>query len=307
MWQRFTERARKVVFFAQDEAQKFGEGYVSTEHLLLGLVREPDSAAAKVLNQLGVSLARVRSEVEKQLPRGDVRHNPDMTLTPRAKRVIDLAYDEARNLNNDYIGTEHLLLGLVREGDGLAGRVLAKLAVELEVARRLVVGLQGEQGTHTGFMGPTVDDLVRVTMNSLGRALAEYWPNLTHPARDCLYEACKAASTDRCDLWPAHVFVAIAVDYTRAGRVMKELDVDLDHIRGAVTSSLTTALDKGPEGHVSDATVEVVSMASKIAEGMHHEHVGTEHLLLAIIERDVDSFASFGVTYDAVVTVLKAM
>jgi ATP-dependent Clp protease ATP-binding subunit ClpC len=145
MWQRFTERARKVVFYAQEEAQKFGEGYVSTEHLLLGLVRESDSVAARVLEKLGVSLNRIRSEVEKQLPRGDARPSQDMTLTPRAKRVIDLAYDEARNLNNNYIGTEHLLLGLIREGDGLAGRVLAKLGVELEKARREVMSLQDNE------------------------------------------------------------------------------------------------------------------------------------------------------------------
>jgi ATP-dependent Clp protease ATP-binding subunit ClpC len=151
MWQRFTERARKVVFYAQEEAQKFGEGYVSTEHLLLGLVRESDSVAARVLEKLGVSLNRIRAEVEKQLPRGDARPSQDMTLTPRAKRVIDLAYDEARNLNNNYIGTEHLLLGLIREGDGLAGRVLAKLGVELEKARREVMALQdNESQTKSG-------------------------------------------------------------------------------------------------------------------------------------------------------------
>ena len=145
MWQRFTERARKVVFYAQEEAQKFGEGYVSTEHLLLGLVREPDSVAARVLEKLGVSLSKIRSEVEKQLPRGDQKQVQDMTLTPRAKRVIDLAYDEARTLNNNYIGTEHLLLGLIREGDGLAGRVLAKLDVDLERARREVMALQDNE------------------------------------------------------------------------------------------------------------------------------------------------------------------
>ena len=152
MWQRFTERARKVVFYAQEEAQKFGEGYVSTEHLLLGLVRETDSVAARVLERLGVSLSRIRSEVEKQLPRGEARQSQDMTLTPRAKRVIDLAYDEARNLNNNYIGTEHLLLGLIREGDGLAGRVLAKLGVELERARREVMALQ-DNDTQTRSSG----------------------------------------------------------------------------------------------------------------------------------------------------------
>ncbi|HMS55081.1 MAG TPA: ATP-dependent Clp protease ATP-binding subunit [Fimbriimonadaceae bacterium] len=147
MWQRFTERARKVVFYAQEEAQKFGEGYVSTEHLLLGLVRESDSVAARVLEKLNINLAKIRSEVEKQLPRGEARTNQDMSLTPRAKRVIDLAYDEARNLNNNYIGTEHLLLGLIREGDGLAGRVLAKLGVDLERARREVTALQDNESS----------------------------------------------------------------------------------------------------------------------------------------------------------------
>jgi hypothetical protein len=147
MWQRFTERARRVVYNAQEEALRFGEGYVSTEHLLLGLVRESDSVAARVLDKLGVSLKRVRTEVEMQLPQGDARPNQDLTLTPRAKWVIDLAYDEARNLNNNYIGTEHLLLGLNREGDGLAGRVLAKLGVELEKARREVMILQDNDGS----------------------------------------------------------------------------------------------------------------------------------------------------------------
>ena len=147
MWQRFTERARKVVFYAQEEAQKFGEGYVSTEHLLLGLVRESDSVAARVLDKLGVSLNKIRTEIEKALPRGEGTRSNEMTLTPRAKRVIDLAYDEARNLNNNYIGTEHLLLGLVREGDGLAGRVLAKLGIELERARGEVRALQDNDNT----------------------------------------------------------------------------------------------------------------------------------------------------------------
>ena len=142
MWQRFTERARRVVFFAQEEAGRLGENYVSTEHLLLGLVRENDSVAARILDRIGVSLGRVRSEIERQVARGDGRLGQDMQLTPRAKRVIDLAYDEARQLNNNYIGTEHLLLGLIREGEGLAGRILAKLGVDLERTRREVMQLQ---------------------------------------------------------------------------------------------------------------------------------------------------------------------
>jgi ATP-dependent Clp protease ATP-binding subunit ClpC len=171
MWQRFTERARRVVFFAQEEAGRLGENYVSTEHLLLGLVREPDSVAARILDRMGVSLGRIRSEIERQVTRGDGRLGQDMQLTPRAKRVIDLAYDEARQLNNNYIGTEHLLLGLIREGEGLAGRVLAKLGVDLERTRREVMALQDNDstsGTSSGSSGrshrsrtPTLDEFGR--------------------------------------------------------------------------------------------------------------------------------------------------
>ena len=108
MWQRFTERARRVVFFAQEEAGRLGENYVSTEHLLLGMVRENDSVAARILERMDVSLGRIRSEIERQVAKGEGRLEQEVQLTPRAKRVIDLAYDEARSLNNNYIGTEHV-------------------------------------------------------------------------------------------------------------------------------------------------------------------------------------------------------
>lgn len=184
MWQRFTERARKVVFYAQEEAQKFGEGYVSTEHLLLGLVRESDSVAARVLERLGVSLSRIRQEVEKQLPRGDARPTQDMTLTPRAKRVIDLAYDEARNLNNNYIGTEHLLLGLIREGDGLAGRVLAKLGVELDKARKEAMALQDHETQTKSSGGRSGQSATTPAAGAKTQTLDEFGRDLTDLARE---------------------------------------------------------------------------------------------------------------------------
>src|SRR5690242_14071423 len=137
MWQRFTERARRVVFLAQEEAGRLGENYASTEHLLLGLIRENDSVAARILDRLGVSLGRIRSEIERQIARGNGRTDLDIQLTPRAKRVFNLAFDEARLLGDENIDTEHLLLGLIREGEGLAGRVLIKLGVELERAREI--------------------------------------------------------------------------------------------------------------------------------------------------------------------------
>ena len=175
MWQRFTERARKVVFYAQEEAGRLGENYVSTEHLLLGLVRENDSVAARILDRIGVSLGRIRSEIERQVARGDGRLGQDMQLTPRAKRVIDLAYDEARQLNNNYIGTEHLLLGLIREGEGLAGRVLSKLGVDLDRTRREVMHLQegGPEGS-TASGGSRQPAKTRTpTLDEFGRDLTE--------------------------------------------------------------------------------------------------------------------------------------
>ncbi len=136
---KFTERARKVLQLAQEEAQRFNHNYIGTEHILLGLVREGDGVAARVLNNLGIELHKVRSAVEFIIGRGDRMVMGEIGLTPRAKRVIELAVDEARRLNHHYIGTEHLLLGLVREGEGIAAGVLESLGVSLEKVRAQVI------------------------------------------------------------------------------------------------------------------------------------------------------------------------
>ena len=125
-----------------EEAQRLNEQYLSTEHLLLGLINEPDNVASRILNRMGVSLEKIRSEIERQVTPGDGVSEGEMHLTPRSKRVVDLAYDEARQINNKFIGTEHLLLALIREGEGLAARVLAKLGAGLDAARREVLALQ---------------------------------------------------------------------------------------------------------------------------------------------------------------------
>src|SRR5215467_14636200 len=133
---KFTERAREVLRLAQEEAQRFQHNYIGTEHLLLGLLREGEGVAAKVLSNLGVDLNKVRSTIEFIIGRGDRFVLGQIGLTPRAKKVIELAVDEARRLNHHYIGTEHLLLGLVREGQGIAAGVLESLGVNLEKVRR---------------------------------------------------------------------------------------------------------------------------------------------------------------------------
>src|SRR5437016_13534176 len=165
---KFTERARKVLQLAQEEAQRFNHNYIGTEHLLLGLVREGEGVAAKVLGNLGVELNKVRSAVEFIIGRGDRTVAGDIGLTPRAKKVIELSVDEARRLNHHYIGTEHLLLGLVREGEGIAAGVLESLGVNLErvraeTTRILSQSMPQEQqraaGQRAQTRTPTVDQL----------------------------------------------------------------------------------------------------------------------------------------------------
>ena len=135
-FEKFTERARTVLSLAQEEARRFNHSYIGTEHLLLGLVREGDGVAAKVLDSLGADLPKVRSAVEFIIGHGDQAPMGEIGLTPRAKRVIELAVDEARRLNHHYIGTEHLLLGLIREGEGIGAGVLESLGINLERARQ---------------------------------------------------------------------------------------------------------------------------------------------------------------------------
>jgi predicted GNAT family acetyltransferase len=142
LWQRLTERARRVIDFAREEAARLGEIYIGTEHLLLGLTRVPDGVGAKILVRLGISLESVENETRQQVTRGTANMGQAMQLTPRAEKVIDLAYAEAGLLNNNYIGAEHLLLGLIREGEGLAAKLLVKLGADLERVRREVHAMQ---------------------------------------------------------------------------------------------------------------------------------------------------------------------
>ncbi|HIN15670.1 MAG TPA: ATP-dependent Clp protease ATP-binding subunit [Dehalococcoidia bacterium] len=134
-FEKFSERARRVLSLAQEEAQRFNHNYIGTEHILLGLVRETEGVAARVLSNLNVELVKVRSAVEFIIGRGERPTPGEIGLTPRAKKVIELAVDEARRLNHHYIGTEHLLIGLMREGEGVAAGVLESLGVSLEKVR----------------------------------------------------------------------------------------------------------------------------------------------------------------------------
>lgn len=144
MFERFTEKAIKVIMLAQEEARRLGHNFVGTEQVLLGLIGEGTGVAAKTLKSMGVTLKDARAEVEKIIGRGSGFVAVEIPFTPRAKRVLELSWDEARQLGHNYIGTEHLLLGLIREGEGVAARVLENLGVDLNKIRSNVVKMLGE-------------------------------------------------------------------------------------------------------------------------------------------------------------------
>ena len=134
MFERFTDRARRVVVLAQEEARLLNHNYVGTEHLLLGLIHEGQGVAAQALESLGISLQAVRAEVEEIIGQGQ-RPRRAHPFTPRAKKVLELSLREAKQLGHNYIGTEHILLGLIREGEGVAAQVLVKLGADLSRVR----------------------------------------------------------------------------------------------------------------------------------------------------------------------------
>ncbi len=187
MFERFTDRARKVMALANQEAQRFNHDYIGTEHILLGLVKEGSGVGANVLKNLGVDLRKVRLEVEKL-----VRSGPEMVTmgklpqTPRAKRVIEFAIEEARNLNHNYVGTEHVLLGLLREQDGVAAQVLMNLGLKLEDVREEVLNLLGAgvEPEETSIAGGPPEMASKKSGKSKTPALDSFGRDLTELARE---------------------------------------------------------------------------------------------------------------------------
>ncbi len=177
MFERFTEKAIKVIMLAQEEARRLGHNFVGTEQILLGLIGEGTGVAAKVLKSMGVNLKDARIEVEKIIGRGSGFVAVEIPFTPRAKRVLELSLEEARQLGHNYIGTEHLLLGLIREGEGVAARVLENLGVDLSKVRTQVIRMLGETAeVAAGSGGPTGRNKTPT--------LDEFGSNLTQMAAD---------------------------------------------------------------------------------------------------------------------------
>src|SRR6266700_224587 len=178
MFERFTDRARRVVVLAQEEARLLNHNYIGTEHLLLGLIHEGEGVAAKALESMNISLEAVRSQVEEIIGQGGSSPSGHIPFTPRAKKVLELSLREALQLGHNYIGTEHILLGLIREGEGVAAQVLQKLGADLNRVRQTVIQLlsgytgKGEQqpgGEQAGPQGSMVLDQFGRNLTQLAR------------------------------------------------------------------------------------------------------------------------------------------
>ena len=180
MFERFTDRARRVVVLAQEEARMLSHNYIGTEHILLGLIHEGEGVAAKSLESLGISLEAVRAQVEEIIGQGQQAPSGHIPFTPRAKKVLELSLREALQLGHNYIGTEHILLGLIREGEGVAAQVLVKLGADLNRVRQQVIQLlSGFQGKETATAGTAPEGAPSSSL-----VLDQFGRNLTQAARE---------------------------------------------------------------------------------------------------------------------------
>jgi ATP-dependent Clp protease ATP-binding subunit ClpC len=180
MFERFTDRARRVVVLAQEEARMLNHNYIGTEHILLGLIHEGEGVAAKALESLGISLEGVRQQVEEIIGQGQQAPSGHIPFTPRAKKVLELSLREALQLGHNYIGTEHILLGLIREGEGVAAQVLVKLGADLNRVRQQVIQLlSGYQGKEPAAAGATGESAPSTSL-----VLDQFGRNLTQAARE---------------------------------------------------------------------------------------------------------------------------
>src|SRR6201747_165422 len=178
MFERFTDRARRVVVLAQEEARMLNHNYIGTEHILLGLIHEGEGVAAKALESLGISLEAVRQQVEEIIGQGQQAPSGHIPFTPRAKKVLELSLREALQLGHNYIGTEHILLGLIREGEGVAAQVLVKLGADLNKVRQQVIQLLN------GYQSKEPSGTAAEATPSTSLVLDQFGRNLTQSARD---------------------------------------------------------------------------------------------------------------------------
>ena len=286
---RFNDRAKRVLALAQDEAIRFNHNYIGVEHLLLGLVREGEGVAARVLDSLGIDLSKARSSVEVMIGRGKGTTSPsEITLSPRTKKVIELAVDESRKLGHSHVGTEHLLLGIVREGQSVGAGVLESMGVNLEQVRHQVIAVLGQHrpemaATASAGIGPSagagigsshpvpfVDRLETSGRRALARA---YW---------------EAGRANDKEVAPHHLLLGLVTSgdvWTH--RLLAELGVDLADLVTRIDAAVPR--NEGPRPARLDeqaALTEVFARAASFASERNSALIRSGHLLLAIAAAD---------------------
>ena len=289
---KFTERARKVLSLAHEEAQRFQHNYIGTEHLLLGLLREGDGIAAKVLNSLGVELDKAREAIVLIIGQGDRIVLGKIGLTPRTKKVIELAVDEARCLNHDSIGTEHLLLGLLQEGQGIAIGILKRLGVNLEKVRiQTLLALKPQDvaaPSTEGNSGLTHSEEEKKQIKGIldDRDERGRFGKFTKQAKQALvYAQEEAQRFQHHSIGTEHLLMGLLREPEDiAVKVLANLGVELKQIRSAIefitSRGASIVLSEiGPTPRARKA----IKLAIDEARRLNHNSIGTEHLLLGLI------------------------
>jgi ATP-dependent Clp protease ATP-binding subunit ClpA len=310
---KFTERARQVLHLAQEEAQRFQHNYIGTEHILLGLTRLDSGVAIEVLKNLDVEVSKVRSSVEYIIGRGDRIILGEIGLTPRAKKVIELAVEEARRLNHHYIGTEHLLLGLIRQGDSIAAGVLTNLGVDLEKARTqtLIVLNRGKNSPSGDAEAPFGEDVPSTSSPFILKDAAptdpssiippaehtalqgqstqqsgEPFDKFTEQARKALSLAQEEAQGFQHNyIGTEHLLLGLLhEDKSLGAQVLKNLGVELARVRSAVVFIIGRG-DRIVLGEIglTPRAKKVLELSIDEAQRMGHDRIGTEHILLGLV------------------------
>jgi ATP-dependent Clp protease ATP-binding subunit ClpA len=311
---RFNDRAKRVLALAQDEAIRFNHNYIGVEHLLLGLVREGEGTAARVLNSLGVDLGKARSSVEFIIGRGESTTSPsDITLSPRTKKVIELAIDEARKLGHSHVGTEHVLLAVAREGQSIGAGVLESIGVSLNQVRERVIEVMGQQGTDTAAASSAG------LPSSMGAAvIASSHPianvdRLDASGRRALVHAYwEAGRANAREVSPHHLLLGLITSgEVWSHRVLAQLGVDLKDLVARIDAAAPATEGPRPERLDEQARLsEMFARAASLAAERNSALIRSGHLLLAIAATDgvgAQALASVGATAPRIREILEKM
>jgi ATP-dependent Clp protease ATP-binding subunit ClpA len=282
--ERYSKHARRVLSLAQEEAERLQHSYIGTEHILIGLMREEGGVAGRVLRDLGLDGRRVEELVERMTRAGQRSTSARLDLSPGTKRVLELAVDEARRLGHHYIGTEHLLLGLVRESQGVAIEVFKRLNVSPEEVRRQTRKvLQARQPQ---------------TVTPQGKITLEQYPNL---AGEVVAAATLAAQELRHGyLGSWHLLLALVRDSGIAGRVLRELQVTAQPIEEVLMNEPIFMPAINVPYHVMPSVQNTLELAIDEARTRKHKYVRSEDLLLGLLRQNPGMFAQLNVTPDAI-------